>query len=89
LYFLLGPSEEGPDSYRAYVGEVGRRTLVLRTKEHVGAKQWWSRALLIASASDEFNSAEIGWLGGRLYVEPIMAARSWGNRLTRSLGSCS
>src|SRR4051794_26449711 len=67
VYFLLGPSEDDPDRYRAYVGEVGKRTLLLRAKEHVGGKQWWNRALLIASASDEFNSAEIGWLEGRLY----------------------
>lgn len=66
VYFLLGPSDD-PDRYRAYVGEVGKRTLLLRIKEHAGGKQWWSRALLIASASDEFNSAEIGWLEGRLY----------------------
>lgn len=67
VYFLLGPFEYDPDRYRAYVGEVGKRTLLLRVKEHVSGKQWWSRALLIASASDEFNSAEIGWLEGRLY----------------------
>ena len=67
MYFLLGPFEDGPDLYRAYVGEVGKRTLLQRVKEHVGGKQWWSRALLISSASDEFNSAEIGWLEGRLY----------------------
>lgn len=46
---------------------MGKYTLLLRVKEHVGGKQWWSRSLLIASASDEFNSAEIGWLEGRLY----------------------
>ncbi len=67
VYFLLGPCADDPDRYLAYVGEVGKRTLLLRLKEHVGGKQWWSRALLIASASDEFNSAEIGWLEGRLY----------------------
>jgi hypothetical protein len=67
VYFLLGPCADDPDRYLAYVGEVGRRTLLLRLKEHVGGKRWWSRALLIASASDEFNSAEIGWLEGRLY----------------------
>jgi hypothetical protein len=67
VYFLLGPFEHNPDRYRAYVGEVGKRTLLLRVKEHVSGKQWWSRALLIASASGEFNSAEIGWLEGRLY----------------------
>jgi Restriction Enzyme Adenine Methylase Associated len=68
IYFLLGPSPDDPDRFRAYVGEVGRRDLLLRLKEHAGAKDWWSRALLVASASDAgFNSAEIGWLEGRLY----------------------
>jgi hypothetical protein len=69
VYFLLGPSPDppDPDRFRAYVGEVGRRDLLLRLKEHASQKEWWSRALLIASASDEFNSAEIGWLEGRLY----------------------
>jgi hypothetical protein len=66
VYFLLGPATD-PDRYRAYVGEVGRRTLLLRLKEHAKQKEWWSRALLIASASDDFNSAEIGWLEGRLF----------------------
>jgi hypothetical protein len=33
VYFLLGPFEDGPDLYRAYVGEVGKRTLLLRVKE--------------------------------------------------------
>jgi hypothetical protein len=65
--FFSVPPNTTPNLYRAYVGEVGKRTLLLRVKEHVGSKQWWSRALLIASASDEFNSAEIGWLEGRLY----------------------
>ena len=66
VYFLLGAAED-PDRFRAYVGEVGRRTLLVRLREHASQKEWWSRALLIASASDEFNSAEIGWLEGRLY----------------------
>lgn len=66
IYFLLGASDD-PDRYRAYVGEVGKRTLTQRIKQHAGEKDWWSRALLIASASDDFNSAEIGWLEGRLY----------------------
>src|SRR5262245_33270488 len=66
VYFLLGAAED-PDRYRAYVGEVGKSTLVQRIRQHATQKEWWSRALLIASASDEFNSAEIGWLEGRLY----------------------
>ncbi len=66
VYFLVGGADD-PDRYRAYVGEVGKSTLVGRVKQHAAQKDWWSRALLIASASDEFNSAEIGWLEGRLY----------------------
>ncbi len=66
IYFLLGPASD-PDRFRAYVGEVGRRDLLLRVKEHAAQKDWWNRALLITSASDEFNSAEIGWLEGRFY----------------------
>lgn len=66
VYFLLGPAESA-SRYSAYVGEVGRRDLLMRLKEHATQKEWWSRALLIASASGEFNSAEIGWLEGRLY----------------------
>jgi hypothetical protein len=66
VYFLLGPADD-PDHFFAYVGEVGKATLVGRAKSHAKRKDWWNRALLIASASDEFNSAEIGWLEGRLY----------------------
>jgi hypothetical protein len=66
IYFLLGPAAD-PDRYRAYVGEVGRRTLRMRLREHVARRDFWNRALLVASSSDTFNSAEIGWLEGRLY----------------------
>lgn len=68
IYFLLGPAENDPDRFRAYVGEVGRRDFLTRLTEHVAQKPWWSRALLVASDSpDGFNSAEIGWLEGRFY----------------------
>jgi hypothetical protein len=40
----------------------------LRITEHAAQKDWWNRALLVASNSaDGFNSAEIGWLEGRFY----------------------
>jgi hypothetical protein len=68
IYFLLGPSAGDPDRYRAYVGEVGRASLVQRARHHAKQKDWWNRALLVASSSATgFNSAEIGWLEGRLY----------------------
>ncbi len=66
VYFLLGAADD-PDRYRAYVGEVGKSSLIQRVGQHAAKKDWWSRALLIASTSDDFNSAEIGWLEGRLY----------------------
>lgn len=68
IYFLLGPHPDDADKFCAYVGEVGRRDLLLRISEHAAQKDWWSRALLVASASaGGFNSAEIGWLEGRFY----------------------
>jgi hypothetical protein len=68
VYFLLGPDPDSSDRFLAYIGEVGRRNLLLRLSEHAAQKAWWNRALLIASnGSDGFNSAEIGWLEGRFY----------------------
>ena len=68
VYFLLGPDPASSDCFLAYIGEVGRRNLLLRLTEHAAHKNWWNRALLITSnSSDGFNSAEIGWLEGRLY----------------------
>lgn len=67
IYFLLGPSND-PERFSAYVGEVGRRDLLTRLVEHARQKDWWNRALLVRHVStDGFNSAEIGWLEGRLY----------------------
>jgi hypothetical protein len=66
IYFLLGPSSH-PERYRVYVGEVGKRTLLLRLKEHAAGKSWWNRALLVTSDRPDFHSAAIGWLEGRLY----------------------
>jgi hypothetical protein len=67
VYFLLGPSQD-PERFAAYVGEVGRRDLLTRLVEHARQKEWWNRALLMRHVSpDGFNSAEIGWLEGRLY----------------------
>lgn len=68
VYFLLGPDPNSSDRFLAYIGEVGKRTLLVRLTEHAGQKTWWNRALLIASSgNDGLNSAEIGWLEGRFY----------------------
>lgn len=78
VYFLLGPDPDAADRFLAYVGEVGRRNLLLRVTEHAAQKPWWNRALLIAGSGTEgFNSAEIGWLEGRFYdvLNNAVAAR--------------
>ena len=69
VYFLFGPGKDA-DSYTAYVGEAGKRSLRLRLREHVRNKESWTRALLITSADSEqgFDSAAIGWLEGRLHA---------------------
>lgn len=64
VYFLLGPATD-PDRYRAYVGKA--TSLRGRVKQHAKHKDWWNRVLMIASVGDGFNTAEIGWLEGRLY----------------------
>lgn len=56
IYFLIGASDD-PDRYRAYVGEVGKRTLTQRIKQHAGEKYWWSRALLIAGTSKSASTS--------------------------------
>ena len=66
VYFLIGPSRS-PDRFRAYVGKVGTGSLVSRLKTHKSKKKWWTKALLVASTSDELNSAELGRLESRLF----------------------
>ncbi len=66
IYFLLGPGDD-PRRFKGYVGEVGKSTLVQRVRQHALSKDWWSRVLLVTKDGESFNSAEIGWLEGRLY----------------------
>lgn len=66
IYSLLGPSARDTDRFQAYVGEVGKSMLALRMKQHQRTQDWWNRAPLVASRSNDFNSAKIGWLEGRL-----------------------
>ena len=66
VYILLDPgSADG--SWGCYVGKApaGLRSRLLT---HVKEKDYWSRALLICrDTSVGFNSAQVGWLEGRLY----------------------
>lgn len=66
IYVLLWPIESD-GRYTAYVGKVGQSTLRKRLYQHDRSKEGWTRALLIRrDTSDGFNSAETGWLEGRL-----------------------
>lgn len=78
VYVLLGPCDDDQYEYRAYVGksETGGLKERLTThrnsktweKNHGLPKDWWKRALLVRSrAEDGFDSAEAGWLEGRLW----------------------
>lgn len=78
VYILLGPCDDGEHEYRAYVGksETGglkerlttHRNSATWEKSHKLAKDWWKRALIVRSRDEDgFNSAEAGWLEGRLW----------------------
>ncbi|MGY1632227.1 DUF2924 domain-containing protein [Geodermatophilus sp. SYSU D01186] len=49
-----------------YVGKAPGG-LTTRVRQHVRARESWRRALLIRRPYQGFNSAEVGWLEGRLY----------------------
>lgn len=65
-YILLDlPAEDG--SWGAYVGKApgGIRTRLL---SHLRTKDYWRRAVLVErDTTHGFNSAQVGWLEGRLY----------------------
>lgn len=78
VYVLLGPSDDLAHDYRCYVGQSGTGGLRERLtthrnsptweKSHNIGKDWWKRALIVRSRDEDgFNSAEAGWLEGRLW----------------------
>ena len=83
VYVLLGPPGDSKQSnsehhYRCYAGQSGTGGLRERLtthrnsptweKSHGLSKDWWTRALIVRSRDEDgFNSAEAGWLEGRLW----------------------
>jgi hypothetical protein len=78
VYVLLGPTDDAEHDYRCYVGQSGTGGLKERLtthrnsptweKSHGLGKEWWRRALIVRSRDEDgFNSAEAGWLEGRLW----------------------
>src|SRR5207244_4431104 len=78
VYVLLGPSDDAEHDYRAYVGKSGTGGLKQRlpthrnrpawAKSHQLDKEWWNRGLIVRNRTEDgFDSAEAGWLEGRLW----------------------
>jgi len=64
-YLLLDPVD-ADGCAGVYVGKAPGG-LTTRVRQHVRARESWRRALLIRRPYQGFNSAEVGWLEGRLY----------------------
>lgn len=61
VYFLLGSGTQA-NTYRIYVGMAPTK-LSRRISEQVRRKDWWDRALVVASdRRGGFSSSEVGWL---------------------------
>jgi len=61
VYILLGEDNEGP---KAYIGEG--EDISDRIKKHDTAKDWWTTAVLITTASNNLNKAHVKYLESRL-----------------------
>lgn len=71
VYFLLGSGSQA-NTYRIYVGMAPTR-LSRRISEQVRRKDWWDRALVVASdRRGGFSSAEVGWLEAA-FIEKLRA----------------
>jgi hypothetical protein len=77
-YVLMSPVDaEGCTGI--YVGKAPGG-LITRVRQHVRVREDWRRGLLIRRPYQGFNSAEVGWLEGRLYDVLNSASRiSLGN----------
>jgi hypothetical protein len=78
VYVLLGQPDDAEHDFRCYVGQSGTGGLKERLtthrhsstwqKSHQLGSDWWQRALIVRSRDEDgFNSAEAGWLEGRLW----------------------
>lgn len=68
--YLLLDRASSDGSWGAYVGKASLPGVKSRLKSHVKNKEHWYRAILIVRDKEQgFNSAEAGWLEGRLYDE--------------------
>lgn len=64
VYLLLGEDEGGPIVYVGEGEDIGARI-----KSHDTAKDWWTTAVLITTASNNLNKAHVKYLESRLVEE--------------------
>jgi hypothetical protein len=58
VYYLFGPeSEEGRLAYIGQSGNVGKRL-----QEHAASKDWWTKAMVAVSLTDEWTSTHVAYL---------------------------
>ena len=69
VYILLGEKDGKPS---AYIGES--ETLKIRILDHIKNKDWWTKAVLITSTSNNLHKAHVKYLEARLH-ETALAAK--------------
>ena len=76
VYLLLWTTADQSDGrLPVYIGEAAQG-LRKRVTQHVAGKEGWQRALLVARDTRYgFNSAQVGWLEGRLWSLALAADR--------------
>lgn len=71
VYILLGEQGEEP---LAYIGEG--ENIAARIKSHDAKKDWWTRVILITSATNNLHKAHVQYLESRLVQEGTNAANT-------------
>jgi len=64
-YVLLGPATEDRATIRARPGQSS--DVLNRVEQHVAESEWFTRAVLARDARQGWNSAEAGYIEGRLH----------------------
>jgi hypothetical protein len=64
-YVLLGPATEGGAAIRARPGQSS--DVLNRVEQHIAESEWFTRAVLARDTRQGWNSAEAGYIEGRLH----------------------
>lgn len=64
VYFLFGTNDE-TDRQQVYIGEA--ENILMRMKQHVAAKDFWTECVIFISKDNNLNKAHIKYLENHLY----------------------